>query len=265
MTEVVVTTWGAGMPIHLGLKAAHSVTPGETLHVYVGGGRNSTTPGFNGGGTGVVLSVDPVPGFPDFVKGTHGAGASDVRQGGTSLSKRIQVTPGAGGWGIYEISSVPGYYGIESLSPGGGVGSYSGPNSSSGGGVGATAPASYPGIYELDPLAGYTGTSWAGAGGGGYVGGDSGEVEWRWSTMFPGSVLVTPTLGRPGTFYVAPTGTVIYPEFGYFGWYRDDIPEGGVYQWGADGRVDIDWVPGEPENGWHVGRLGMGSGAWTPA
>ena len=58
-----------------------SVTPGDVLHMYVGG-RN----GFNGGGTGNS-------------GGGNGGGASDVRLNGTNLSDRVIVAAGGGGAG----------------------------------------------------------------------------------------------------------------------------------------------------------------------
>jgi uncharacterized protein (TIGR02145 family) len=57
-----------------------SVTPGETLYIYVGGQS-----GYNGGGTGA--------------SNRNGGGASDIRLGGNTLQNRIIVAAGGGGAG----------------------------------------------------------------------------------------------------------------------------------------------------------------------
>jgi hypothetical protein len=93
------------------------VTPGERLHVFVGGEG-----GFNGGGSGASY-------------GLPGGGASDVREGGNKLVNRILV---AGGGGATGVSSR-----VETACGGGGGGKvggtgenqgYSGPNPYAGGG-----------------------------------------------------------------------------------------------------------------------------------
>jgi hypothetical protein len=74
------------------VQATLSVTPGSTLHIYVGG-RGQTGPsclnprtgGWNGGGDGNGCAVS-------------GGGASDMRRGGTALSNRIVVAGGGGGY-----------------------------------------------------------------------------------------------------------------------------------------------------------------------
>jgi hypothetical protein len=66
------------------------VTPGEKLVVYVGGDALGTTGGFNGGGSGASIGTGG---------GKGGGGATDVREGGTSLSHRIIVSGGGGGAG----------------------------------------------------------------------------------------------------------------------------------------------------------------------
>ncbi|MBV8066636.1 MAG: hypothetical protein JO113_01565, partial [Candidatus Eremiobacteraeota bacterium] len=65
------------------VKATIAVTPGETLGVFVGGANG----GFNGGG----------PGSPSGTEG--GGGASDVRQGGDTLTNRVVIAGGGGGGG----------------------------------------------------------------------------------------------------------------------------------------------------------------------
>ncbi|MEI6765362.1 MAG: glycine-rich protein [Bacteroidota bacterium] len=69
-----------------------TVTPGQTLYVYVGGdGQDGSSTsnvfmagGWNGGGTGVST-------------GGGGGGGSDVRVGGTALTDRVLVAGGGGG------------------------------------------------------------------------------------------------------------------------------------------------------------------------
>lgn len=70
------------------VQARVQVTPGEVLHIFVGGAGTSTTGGFNGGGNAGSST-------------TYGAGggASDIRRGGTSLNDRIVVAGGGGGTG----------------------------------------------------------------------------------------------------------------------------------------------------------------------
>lgn len=90
-----------------------SVTPGQTLYVYVGGnGGNgssglATQPGgpggFNGGGDGGT-SVYTNHGYPRA--GGGGGGASDVRTA-TSLASRLIVAAGGGGGGANLGSGVP--------------------------------------------------------------------------------------------------------------------------------------------------------------
>ena len=97
------------------VKATIPVTPGETLAIYVGGegggdGSNCSpngAGGFNGGGDG----GNGVSGG----SGTGGGGASDVREGGDSLTDRVVVAGGGGGGGVFN-----GLYGAGSGGAGGG-------------------------------------------------------------------------------------------------------------------------------------------------
>jgi hypothetical protein len=72
-----------------------TVTPGETLYVYVGGQPTNITGGYNGGGNGEGA-------------GQGGGGASDVRQGGTSYNERVIVAGGGGGAGYWSSIHVVG-------------------------------------------------------------------------------------------------------------------------------------------------------------
>lgn len=95
VTTVAIQTWGAQgganwvNNTNFGgySRADFSVTPGQTLYVFVGGQPSGITGGYNGGGNGEGA-------------GQGGGGASDVRQGGTSLNDRI-IVGGAGGGGGY--------------------------------------------------------------------------------------------------------------------------------------------------------------------
>ncbi len=74
-----------------------SVTPGQTLYIYVGGQgqRSSSSPmqgGWNGGGNGYNY------GNTGWTC-AGGGGASDVRSGGTALANRVIVAGGGGGGG----------------------------------------------------------------------------------------------------------------------------------------------------------------------
>jgi hypothetical protein len=87
---VALGAHGAGSPEAYGgrVHAIIPVTPGETLAVYVGGNASGTTGGFNGGANGGTGGSEGAQG---------GGGATDVREGGTSLGDRIIVSGGGGG------------------------------------------------------------------------------------------------------------------------------------------------------------------------
>src|SRR5660398_242742 len=89
VSEVEITVEGAGMGAGGGRAIGRLiVTGGETLYVYVGEqppALNQAAGGWNGGGTNTDGN------------GRGGHGASDVRQGGNSLSDRVIVGGGAGG------------------------------------------------------------------------------------------------------------------------------------------------------------------------
>jgi hypothetical protein len=72
--------------------ATISVTPGETLAIFVGGEGAGERGGFNGGGAGR-------DGGNCSCDGYAGGGASDVRAGGDTLSDRILVAAGGAGAG----------------------------------------------------------------------------------------------------------------------------------------------------------------------
>lgn len=110
VTEVAIEAWGAEgadavdrLPSNGGgglggyASGKLTVTPGETLYIYVGGeGNTDGTGGFNGGGAGGFGSAG------SSCSGGNaggGGGASDIRQGGTVLTDRVIVAAGGGGGG----------------------------------------------------------------------------------------------------------------------------------------------------------------------
>jgi hypothetical protein len=78
-----------------------AVTPGETLHLYIGGRGNDCTSGagggYNGGGNA----------GPSGCSG-GGGGATDVRVNDTAISNRVIVAGGGGGAGLYGSGSAGG-------------------------------------------------------------------------------------------------------------------------------------------------------------
>ncbi|MEY2449083.1 MAG: hypothetical protein QOH79_2559, partial [Acidimicrobiaceae bacterium] len=175
--------------------ATIAVTPGETLQINVGGvggdvvGKFNPTPGVagvNGGGSGGQGSSGS-----GGTGAGGGGGASDVRQGGASLAKRIVVAGGGGGaapqttnTGVGAGGGSEGTAGATSgTGPGDGTGGGAGTQSAggAGGAAGTTPPGFTPG---LDGAAGVGGTGGndngvegndgGGGGGGGWFGGGGG-------------------------------------------------------------------------------------------
>jgi len=104
-------------------KGVLKVTPGETLHVYVGGQGQAVTiagpigGGFNGGGGAGGIAVSG---------GTRGGGGggSDARQGGNSVANRKIVAGGGGGTaGVGFLGGVGGgLVGVDGTGSGKGLG-----------------------------------------------------------------------------------------------------------------------------------------------
>ncbi len=79
-------------------KGSLTMTSGEQLYVFVGGGGVvNGAGGYNGGASAGPTMSDPYNGTNP--KAGSGGGASDVRRGGTTLSDRILVAGGGGGAG----------------------------------------------------------------------------------------------------------------------------------------------------------------------
>ncbi|MFZ4656017.1 MAG: InlB B-repeat-containing protein, partial [Caldilineaceae bacterium] len=191
------------------VQATISVTPGETLYVYVGGqggartGGDGGAGGFNGGGAG----------GSGVLGGYGGGGASDVRQGGNGLANRAVVAGGGGslgaGGGIGGDAGYP--VGADGISPGS-VGSGSG-GTQAGGGTGGAGFVG--GSNGIDGSLGSGGTGGdgsqfegGGGGGGGYYGGGGGGG----SNDFANGEL--PGAGGGGSSYYIPNATNVSTTFG---------------------------------------------------
>ncbi len=103
ITTLTIEAWGAQgganwvSNINYGgyTKGTISVTPSQTLQVFVGKQATTIAGGFNGGGSGEGL-------------GKGGGGASDVRISPYSLNDRILVAGGAGGAGYWSSLHIVG-------------------------------------------------------------------------------------------------------------------------------------------------------------
>jgi hypothetical protein len=103
VTQVAIKTWGAQgganwvNNTNFGgyVKGTVSVTPGQTLYVYVGGQPTTTAGGFNGGGAGDGA-------------GKGGGGGTDVRTISNDLNSRLVVAGGGGGAGFWSSLHVVG-------------------------------------------------------------------------------------------------------------------------------------------------------------
>jgi len=157
------------------VTSALSVTPGQTLYLFVGGSTTSNVAGYNGGGNG---SINYGPGSSPYTGG-GGGGASDIRIGGTTLTDRVVIAAGGGGgggglYGGYNGGSGGNSVGANgdgspaSMGGHGGTGSSGGAAGTSGGG--GTFAFCYPGTFGIGG-AGCTG------GGGGFYGGGSGNLN----------------------------------------------------------------------------------------
>jgi len=174
ITSLTIEAWGAQGGGTEGGNGGYatgtlSVSPGQTLYLYVGGqGATSQTGGYNGGGTG---------GYDTNGGGTHGSGgggASDIRTGGNGLGNRVLVAGGGGG----RVPSAAG-------AAGGGVSGLDAIDFSTGfGGHGGTQTAGGSAHTDRNATSGGWGyggngstnyNAWGGGGGGGgYYGGGGG-------------------------------------------------------------------------------------------
>jgi len=214
VTSISVDAYGASSSVSSGNYAGYcgsgyqakggrvqtslSVTPGQTLYIYVGGmsvycysGSNNCLPlsnqagGWNGGGNGSG-------------NGEAGGGATDIRLGGTSMSDRVIVAGGAGGAGSY-CTNGGGHGG--GLTAGNGTYDNSYYGSSNGYGYGGSQSSGGNGGYNVHSNVsagdgslgqGGNGVQSGGGGGGGYYGGGAGAYEY--CTGGGGSSYTHPTL-----------------------------------------------------------------------
>jgi hypothetical protein len=155
-----------------------TVTPGQTLNIYVGGmgtcGNNSG--GWNGGGTGYASSPANVT-----YNSCGGGGASDIRIGGTALANRVIVAGGGGGKGGGSNTTTPGgSAACNNGNPGGNTfGAGGGGGTQVAGGNGGapwagTPPGGQAGTLGQGGNGGFWQTASGGGGGGGRFGGGGG-------------------------------------------------------------------------------------------
>jgi hypothetical protein len=182
------------------------VRPGEILFVFVGGQASSPTGGFNGGATGGYGSYcRNCPGF-------GGGGASDVREGGDTLSDRVLVVGGGGGEGGinpygYKKAGVGGKGGGKTGGAGGNAGGSSGSGCGGfaggggtqyGGGSGGAGGSCFIGSGNFGQngslgsggrggQGGYAAAAGGGGGGGGYYGGGGGGAGSAYNSAGEGS------------------------------------------------------------------------------
>ncbi len=95
--KIHITAKGAGTPSARGglVIATISVSPGAAFSILVGGAPSGRQGGYNGGANGGNCALQGGCGL----RGAGGAGASDVRAGGSALQDRILIAGGAGGRG----------------------------------------------------------------------------------------------------------------------------------------------------------------------
>lgn len=179
VSPVAVDGYGGGTGALGGrVQASLAVTPLETLRIYVGGANSGRTGGFNGGAAGGTSTLG-------MTASKGGAGATDIRQGGTAVANRVIVMGGAGG--VAEAGSggvggpggngggTTGQAGTTGVGGGGGGGGGGGtPSAGGAGGLGNTS--GEPGTLGVGGLAHdeLIGVAAGGGGGGGYYGGGGG-------------------------------------------------------------------------------------------
>lgn len=234
--QVTIRAWGAqgenalvgGATGGLGGYASGtlSVTPGETLYVYVGGQS-----GYNGGGMGGINGNSVFSGPPIGTYGGYGGGASDVRRGGTALANREIVAGGGGGAGHNGV-----WPGCQTAGPGGNGGA-------GGAAIGGTGT-------------GGVGTPCNCAGGGGAGGNGGSQVSGGLHGAYAGSTACLRTSWGPGAdgqLGIGGTGSVLYHNGTGGGG-----GGGGGYYGGGSGGNGSDTTPGGGGGGGsnYLGGLG---------
>lgn len=190
VTEILVNSWGASgghgsgpvYELNMGGKGAFaggrlSVTPGDTLYVYVGEkGQDSQLAsiaegGWNGGGAGGMDTVYTGNGAGG------GGGATDIRIGGNELANRILVAAGGGGASKNANGGAGGAEtGVDGIAVSEGRAGL-GATDAQGGSVFFTDRGAAPGELGLGGNGSTGRASWGGGGGGaGYYGGGGGTA-----------------------------------------------------------------------------------------
>jgi len=157
-------------------KTCYSVTPGQTLYIYVGGMgiQGGTSGGWNGGGTGHNSTGSST------YRSWGGGGGTDIRSGGTALLNRFIVAGGGGGrsggsspvcGGAANCNN--GAQGCSTYGTGGGGGTQ-GSGGNGGTPWAGTPPGGQAGFLGQGGQGGYWQTASGGGGGGGYYGGGGG-------------------------------------------------------------------------------------------
>jgi len=185
ITQVTIDAYGAqGFDTVYGGRGGRamgtlSVTPGQILHIYVGGYGSGANGGWNGGestalGSGCVSSSSGGTGY--------GGGATDVRVGGTGFANRVIVAGGGGGMGrLGPCGTSPSTFGGAGGGPTGGSGTGSSTAQGGGGGTQSSGGSGGSGGFG-NATSGSLGNGgqrcpgdWTGGdGGGGYYGGGGG-------------------------------------------------------------------------------------------
>jgi hypothetical protein len=229
--KVTIIAKGAGTPSARGglVKATIAVAPGDALTIVVGGTPSGKVGGYNGGADGGFCARTG----GCVLRGEGGAGASDVRLGGSQLQDRIVVAGGGGGRG--------------------GPGQYHGGRGGEGGGLVAERGDNGVGVGS--------GPGRVGGGGGG-----GGATRRRGGTRGAagkvGDPIINPgNAGSAGTLALGGAGadntcsicSVTY-EYGLAGG-SGGGGGGGYYGGGGGGSGGNSWQPGGN------GRVGIGSGA----
>lgn len=220
VTSVTIETWGAeggGSSISLNTASGQggkggyasgvlTVTPGNTLHVYVGGhGLSSTTGtalgGWNGGGQGHASSSSE--------PGNGGGGASDVRLNGNTFNDRVIVAGGGGGGGEDSFDSFGhgggltgvGYIAYDGTQTAAGAGGGFGFGGGTGNGDGGGGGGGYygGGTFSTTSIGGDT---QGGGGGSGYIGGVTSGVLVAGNSLMPDPVSTGSITGKSLHGYV---------------------------------------------------------------
>lgn len=180
VTKVKLEAWGAqggNVSSATGGKGGYSVgelttTPGQVLHLYVGGKGGDNISGTVGGTAGYNGGAPGGAGSSSYRGAGGGGGGTDIRIGGTALANRILIAGGGGGGGGGATATYNG---------GAGGGTAGGDGQSANTGGTQTAGGTSPGNNAQGGTLGQGGQgtnvssgSGGGSGGGGYYGGAGG-------------------------------------------------------------------------------------------